>query len=179
MCSKVLIISASPRKGGNTDTLCDRFAEGATDAGHQVTKIRVSELNIAYCSGCDSCVKTGRCVHKDDMAEVQDLMMESDVIVFGTPVYFYTMDAQLKTLIDRCVPFYTKLENKEIYIIVAAADPEESMLELCVESIRGLTRDCMEGAVERGVLKATGVWERGAVDGTDFPMAAYQMGRSV
>ena len=94
-------------------------------------------------------------------------------------MYFYTISAQMKTLIDRMVPFYTKLHDKSVYIIVAAADPDESMLELAVESFRGLTRDCMEGAVEKGVIKAIGVWEKGAVEGTDFPRAAYQMGRAV
>lgn len=179
MCAKVLILSGSPRKGGNTDILCDRFADGARDAGHEVEKIRVSELNIRYCTGCDSCVKTGKCVFNDDMDRVRERMMWADVIVLSSPVYFYTISAQLKTVIDRTVPFYTKLHEKSVYIIVAAADPDESMLELAVESVRGFTRDCLEGAVECGVIKATGVWEKGAIEGTEFPKTAYQMGRSV
>ena len=106
-------------------------------------------------------------------------MLDADVLVFSSPVYFYTISAQIKALIARMVPFYTKLDNKQVYIIVAAADPDESMLELAVDSFRGLTRDCMEGAVEKGVIKATGVWEKGAVDATDFPRQAYLMGKSV
>ena len=179
MCAKVLILSGSPRKGGNTEILCARFAEGARGAGHEVETIRVCEKDIHFCTGCDSCIKSGRCVYKDDMDGIRDMMMSADVLVFSSPVYFYTISAQIKALIDRTVPFYTKLENKEIYIIFAAADPDESMLELAVESFRGLTRDCMEGAVEKGVIKATGVWEKGAVESTDFPKMAYQMGRSV
>ncbi len=179
MCAKVLILSGSPRKGGNTEILCSRFAEGACDAGHEVETIRVCDKDIHFCTGCDYCVKSGKCVYKDDMNEIREKMMAADVIVFSSPVYFYTISAQIKALIDRMVPFYTELQNKEIYIIVAAADPDESMLELAVESFRGLTRDCMEGAVERGVIKAVGVWEKGAVESTDFPKQAYQMGRSV
>lgn len=179
MCAKVLILSGSPRKNGNTEILCERFAAGARDAGNEVEVLRVCGLDIHYCTGCDSCVKTGRCVHRDDMEAVRDKMTAADVIVFSSPVYFYTISAQMKTLIDRMVPFYTKLHDKSVYIIVAAADPDESMLELAVESFRGLTRDCMEGAVEKGVIKATGVWEKGAVEGTDFPRAAYQMGRAI
>lgn len=179
MCAKVLILNGSPRRGGNTEILCQRFAEGARDAGHEVETVRVCDKDIRYCTGCDSCVKTGRCVFKDDMEGIRDSMMAADAIVFASPVYFYTITAQIKTLIDRMVPFYTKLHDKSVYIIVAAADPEESMLELAVDAFRGLTRDCMEGAVEKGVIKATGVWEKGAVEGTEFPKAAYQMGRSV
>lgn len=179
MCAKVLILSGSPRKGGNTETLCSKFTEGAKDAGHDVETVRVCEKDIHFCTGCDSCVKSGRCVYKDDMEEIREKMLDADVLVFSSPVYFYTISAQIKALIDRMVPFYTKLDNKQVYIIVAAADPDESMLELAVDSFRGLTRDCMEGAVEKGVIKATGVWERGAVDATDFPRQAYLMGKSV
>ena len=179
MCAKVLILSGSPRKNGNTEILCDRFAEGARDAGHHVEMVRVCDKDIHYCTGCDSCVKSGRCVFRDDMEEIRDRMMDSDVIVFASPVYFYTISAQIKTLIDRMVPFYTQLHDKSVYIIITAADPDPSMLELAVESFRGLTRDCMEGAIEKGVIKATGVWEKGAVEGTEFPKMAYQRGRSV
>ena len=179
MCAKVLILNGSPRRGGNTEILCQRFAEGARVAGHEVETVRVCDKDIRYCTGCDSCVKTGRCVFKDDMEGIRESMMAADAIVFASPVYFYTITAQIKTLIDRMVPFYTKLHDKSVYIIVAAADPEESMLELAVDAFRGLTRDCMEGAVEKGVIKATGVWEKGAVEGTEFPKMAYQMGRSV
>lgn len=179
MCAKVLILSGSPRKGGNTETLCSKFAEGAKDAGHDVETVRVCEKDIHFCTGCDSCVKSGRCIYKDDMEEIREKMLDADVLVFSSPVYFYTISAQIKALIDRMVPFYTKLDNKQVYIIVAAADPDESMLELAVDSFRGLTRDCMEGAVEKGVIKATGVWEKGAVDVTDFPRQAYLMGKSV
>lgn len=179
MCAKVLILSGSPRRNGNTEILCDRFADGARDAGHEVEKVRVCDLNIHYCTGCDSCVRSGKCVFNDDMETVREKMMAADVLVLASPVYFYTMDAQIKALIDRTVPFYTQLKEKSVYIIVAAADPDESMLELAVESFRGFTRDCLDGAVEKGVLKATGVWEKGAVEGTEFPKAAYQMGRSI
>ncbi len=179
MCAKVLILSGSPRKNGNTELLCGRFADGARDAGNEVEVVRVCDLDVAYCTGCDGCVKTGKCVFKDDMEGLRAKLLAADAIVFSSPVYFYTISAQIKTVIDRMVPFYADLRDKDVYIIVAAADPEESMLELAVEAFRGLTRDCLDGAVEKGVIKATGVWEKGAVNGTPFMDQAYQMGRSV
>lgn len=122
MSKNVLVISASPRKGGNSDTLCDEFIRGAQESGNQAEKIFLASKNIKYCIGCGVCNTTHRCVQKDDMAEILDKMVEADVIVLATPVYFYTMDAQMKTLIDRTVPRYTEIQNKDFYFIVAAAD---------------------------------------------------------
>ncbi len=113
------------------------------------------------------------------MAIVEEKMRSADVLVFAAPVYFYTIPAQIKALIDRMVPFYENLIEKDVYIIVCAADPEDSMLDLSVEAFRGLTRDCMHECRERGVIKATGVWEKGDVRNTDFMEQAYDMGRSI
>ena len=108
MSKRVLILSASPRKGGNSDLLCDQFARGAEEAGHQVEKFQVQEKKIAPCLACYGCRGTGACVQKDDMAAILDKMVEADVLVLATPVYFYSMDGQLKTLIDRTLPRYTE-----------------------------------------------------------------------
>jgi multimeric flavodoxin WrbA len=116
MSKKVLILSASPRKGGNSDTLCDEFLRGARDAGHEAEKVFLRDRKINYCTGCGVCNSTHQCVQKDDMADVLDKMVSADVIVMATPVYFYTMDAQMKTLIDRTVPRYTEISNKDFYL---------------------------------------------------------------
>jgi len=106
MSKKVLVLSASPRKGGNSDLLCDQFLLGAKEAGNQTEKIFLRDQEIGYCTGCESCYISHKCVQKDDMAEILEKMIAADVIVMATPVYFYTMDAQMKTLIDRTVPRY-------------------------------------------------------------------------
>ena len=98
MSKKVLIISASPRKGGNSDALCDQFLLGAKEAGHNVEKVFLRDHKINYCLGCGVCNNTHVCVQKDDMKGLLDKMVDADVIVLATPVYFYTMDAQLKNL---------------------------------------------------------------------------------
>lgn len=91
---KVLILSGSPRKGGNSDTLCDEFMKGAIEAGNEVEKIFVAGKNIGYCKACYACKDTGVCVIKDDMAEVLQKMLDADVIVLSSPVYFYSISAQ-------------------------------------------------------------------------------------
>lgn len=179
MNKNVLILSASPRKGGNSDTLCDQFRKGALESGHSAEKVFLRDKKINYCIGCGVCNTTHQCVQKDDMAEILDQMLAADVIVMATPVYFYTMDAQLKTLIDRTVPKYTEMSNKEFYFIITAADTERANLERTVDGIRGFSEDCLEGAIEKGILYATGVWQTGEIQNSPAMQQAYDMGKSI
>jgi Multimeric flavodoxin WrbA len=179
MSKKVLILSSSPRKNGNSEILCDKFMKGAEEAGNQVEKISLHEKNIHYCTGCGVCNTTHKCVQTDDMAEILDKMLAADVIVMATPVYFYTMNAQMKTLIDRAVPKYTEISNKEFYFIVTAADTEQENLERTIDGFRGFTDGCLKGAVERGVIYGAGVWHKGEINGTKAMHQAYEMGKSV
>lgn len=179
MNKKVLIISSSPRKGGNSDTLCDNFMQGAQESGNEVKKIVLKEKTINYCTGCGLCNKNGYsgCSQKDDMAEILDLMIDSDVIVMATPVYFYTMCGQLKTLIDRCCAKYTKINNKEFYFIMTAADGNKNCINRTLEEFRGFMA-CLSGATEKGIICGTGVWGVNEVNSTDLPKEAYEMGKA-
>ena len=101
---KILILSGSSRRGGNSDLLCDEFARGARESGHEVEKIRVAAKTIAPCSACYFCREHhGQCVHQDDLSDVLQKMIDADVLVLASPVYFYAIDAQLKAVIDRTV----------------------------------------------------------------------------
>ena len=177
MSKKVLIISASPRKGGNSDLLCEQFLLGAKEAGHNVEKIFLRDHKINYCLGCGVCNNTHKCVQKDDMKALLDKMVEADVIVLATPVYFYTMDAQLKTFIDRCVPRYTEISDKDVYFIVSAADTDKNNLAPTIEGLRGFTRDCLEGTKEKGIIYGTGAWQIGEVKVLPIYKKAYEMGK--
>ena len=177
MSKKVLIISASPRKGGNSDVLCDQFLHGAEEAGNNVEKIFLRNHKINYCLGCGVCNDTHHCVQKDDMKKILDKMVEADVIVLATPVYFYTMDGQLKTFIDRCVPRYTEISNKDFYFIVSAADTNKKNLTPTIEGLRGFTRDCLEGSKEKGIIYGTGAWQVGEIKTLPAYKKAYEMGK--
>ena len=173
----ILALSASPRRGGNSDILCDEFIRGAKDAGHTVEKIFLRDRRIEYCTGCGVCNDTHRCVHNDDMRDILQKMVAADAIVMATPVYFYTMNAQMKTLIDRTVPRYTEISNKEFYFIVTAADSDRHALERTIEGLRGFTQQCLEGAKERGILYGTSAWQMGEIRQTSAMQEAYTMGR--
>ena len=157
MSKKVLILSGSPRKGGNSDILCDEFMRGALEAGSTVEKIRIAEKKIGYCSACYYCAQSGGvCARKDDMAEVLQKMIDADVIVLSSPVYFYSIDAQLKTVIDRTVARWTEIKNKEFYYIVTCADD-----------------------AKKGIIYGTGVYKPGEIRNSHAFSEAYEMGKSV
>lgn len=178
MSKKVLILSGSPRKGGNSDILCDEFARGALEAGHEVEKIRVAEKKVGYCRACYACRGTGVCAIKDDMSEIMQKMIDCDVMVLASPVYFYSIDAQLKAVIDRSIARWTEVKDKEFYYIVTAAEGENAAAETTIACFRGYA-DCVEGAKEKGVIYGMGTYEKGEVKDTQAMVEAYEMGKRI
>ena len=178
MSKKVLILSGSPRKNGNSDLLCDEFARGAMEVGHEVEKIRVAEKKIGYCRACYACRGTGLCAIKDDMAEVMQKMIECDVMVLASPIYFYSIDAQLKAVIDRSVARWTEVKDKEFYYIVTAADGEKEAADTTIACFRGYA-ECVEGAKEMGIVYGMGTYEKGEIKDTQAMAEAYEMGKRI
>lgn len=189
MSKKVLVISASPRKEGNSDILCDQFIKGAKETGAEIKKIFVADKKINYCTGCGGCYtadfKDGKCTqYDDDMPEIIQDMIDADVIVMATPVYFYTMDAQLKTLIDRTVPRYMAIENTDFYFLITGAANKKELLERTVNGLRGYLA-CLPSAKEGGSGKEKGTvyginsFEKGIVKDTPAYNEAYEMGKSI
>lgn len=179
MSKSILILSGSPRKGGNSDLLCDEFMRGAADSGNTVEKITVSEKNIHPCSGCYYCTKhSGQCVHRDGMAEILQKIIAADVLVLASPVYFYSLCAQLKAVIDRTVARWTEVKSKELYYIVTMADNDIHSADTTLACFRGYA-DCIDGAVEKGIIIGNGVYEIGEIKTTGKLSEAYEMGKSV
>ena len=117
MGKKILILAGSPRKNGNSAALCRAFARGAEESGHQVETVFLRDRKIGYCLACYHCQKGGGvCAIKDDMAGILDSMNDADVIVMASPVYFYSVDAQMKALIDRTVARWLTIKNKELNV---------------------------------------------------------------
>lgn len=179
MNKKVLVLSGSPRKGGNSELLCERFLQGAREAGHDGEKIFLRNEKIGYCVACYYCTKNnGACSLKDDMPVILEKMTAADVIAMATPVYYYTMNAQMKTLIDRTFARYAEIANKEFYFILTAADSNKSAMERTLEGFRGFT-SCLEGAKEKGIIYGTGALKMGDIKETPALLEAYEMGKSV
>lgn len=176
MSKNVLVISSSPRRGGNSDVLCDQFCAGAQAAGHQSEKVMLEDLKIKFCTGCGYCTTHHKCALKDDMAALLDKMVKADVIVLATPVYFYSMYAQLKVMIDRVCPRYTELSDKQFYLIATAADSGETVLDGTIAGYKGFL-DCLTNPTDAGVLVGVGLWGKDDVQtATAMQKKAYRMG---
>ncbi len=179
MAKKVLILSGSPRVGGNSDLLCDEFMKGALEAGNRVEKINVATRKIGFCRGCYHCEShAGVCALKDDMAEVLEKMLAADAIVMATPVYFYAICAQLKAVIDRSVARWLEFKDKEFYYIMTSAEDSDEVMACTLECLRGFAA-CLEGSVEKGVVYGKGVQGKGEVKGSPYMKQAYEMGKRV
>ena len=179
MKKKVLILSGSPRKGGNSDTLCNQFLKGVQEAGHEVEKIWVAGKKVAPCNACYFCKNhEGICSIKDDMNEILTKMLEADVLVLSSPVYFYSISAQLKAVIDRTVARRLEFKDKEFYYIMSAAEDTDTVMDGTLACMRGLA-ECLEGSIEKGVIYGKGVYEKGEILNHPAMQQAYEMGKGV
>lgn len=175
---KVLAISSSPRIGGNSDVLCDQFLKGANEAGHDTEKIQIRNQQINPCLACYACLKKGICAIADDMEEIQQKMIKADVIVLSAPVYFYSMNAQMKIVIDRCITHYKEIQNKQFYFVVTAADPNRNGVDETIAGLRGFLR-CLPEAREMGIIYGTGAWDKGDVFKHPAFEQAYEIGNKL
>ena len=179
MSKQILIISTSPRKGGNSDTLADAFAQGACDAGHQVKKISLYNQTIGFCKGCLTCIKTQQCIIQDDAASIAQQMLTADTLVFATPVYYYGMCGQMKTMLDRANPLYSSdYKFRDVYLLAAAAEEDEHTVDGTVTGLQGWI-DCFDKARLAGTVFAGGVTSVGEIQGHAALEQAYEMGKHV
>lgn len=165
MKKKVLVISTSPRRGGNTDAMCHALMEGAESAGSRAAYLNLNDYHISPCRGCDYCMShDGVCVQRDDMEELLKEISEASVLVLATPVYFYNMSAQLKVLLDRTYCRYQGLKTEKVALLAACADERPESFEAVIAGVKGYVA-CLEKAEYAGGVFATGVFNRAAVSG--------------
>ncbi len=179
MSKNILIISTSPRKGGNSDVLADAFADGARSAEHNVEKICLYDKTVNFCKGCLACQKTKRCVIRDDADMIEQKMLTADVIVFATPIYYYEMSGQMKTMLDRSNPLYVSdYSFRDIYLLATAADTDESAMDGAIKGLEGWI-SCFDGVRLAGVVKGLGAEGIGAIQGNKAVDEAFEMGKNV
>lgn len=178
MVKNLLVISSSPRIGGNSDLLSDQFIKGARESGHNVEKINFSNKNINYCIGCLKCQINHECIQKDDMAEILDKMIKADVIVFATPIYFFSMCAQMKTIIDRTTPRYNEISGKDFYYLLTASIDNEKYLKPIVREFN-VFLDCLKNPNQKGIVYGIGSSEVGDIKNKDSYKQAYDLGKNI
>lgn len=175
----VLILSGSPRLKGNSSILCDELRRGAEEAGHMVTRLDAARMKIGGCLGCNACRRNdGICIQNDDMEEVRQKLLEADVIVLASPIYFYSIPAQLKAVIDRTYAFEKGLAGKTFCFLISCAAPDESYAQTMLAALRGFTC-CIQQSKEGGYVIAAGTSLAGDVKSTRSIEQAYLLGRGL
>ena len=178
--SKVLVISTSLRLKSNSDALAESLIRGARDAGHEVEHISLKGKDLKFCTGCLACQKTQQCVLKDDAVRIAERVKASDTLVFATPIYYYEMSGQMKTLLDRLNPLYpSDYRFRKVYMLMTAAEDEAFVPEKAVSGLQGWV-DCFEKAVLAGTLFCGGISEPGEAAGKkEARDKAYEFGRAL
>ena len=180
MAKKVLIISTSLRGGSNSDILARECEKGAKEAGHDVELISLKGKDIKYCIGCLSCQNTGSCVLTDDVAEIMSKVKEAEVIVYATPIYYYEMCGQMKTLLDRLNPIFSAdYSFRDIYMIATAAEDEETVFDKAYNGLQGWV-DCFEKATLKGIVTGGGIEDANdAPNHAEVLQKAYELGKGI
>ncbi len=179
MAKKVLVISTSLRSKSNSDRMAEEFAKGALSVGNQVEMISLLDKTIGFCKGCLACQQTQKCVINDDAIVIAEKMKESDVIVFATPIYYYEMSGQMKTLLDRMNPLFpSDYKFTDVYFLTCAADEESSVPEKAINGLKGWI-DCFERAELKGTVFAGGVTGSGEIEGHEALTESYEMGKNI
>lgn len=173
---KVIVISTSLRVGSNSDMLADKFTEGALHAGHDVEKISLAGKNISFCRGCLACQKLGRCVIDDDANGIMQKVLNADVVVWATPIYYYEMSGQMKVMIDRMNAMYPlDYKFRDVYLLTTAAENEPEVPKRAESGLTGWT-DCYPKCRLAGTLFCGGVDAPHTIEGNEKLQAAYEMG---
>lgn len=175
---KILVLTGSPRKGGNSATLADHFIRGAKEAGHSIERFDAAFKNVHPCIACNACGMDGPCVFKDDFEFVRKHIIDADCVVFATPMYYFGISAQLKAVIDR---FYAingsiHVPKKAVLLMTYAntaaseAVPIKSHYDVLLKYL---------GWTDAGQVIAPGVWPVGAIERTKYPEQAYRFGKEI
>lgn len=179
MSKKVAVISTSLRGNSNSEQLAKAFAKGAEDAGNSVEFISLKGKNIGFCIGCLACQSRGECVIKDDAHAIEQSVLNADVVAFSTPIYYYEMSGQMKTLLDRMNSLYPKdYRFRDVYMLSVAAEDEDYTPERAESGLQGWI-DCFEKASLKGTLFVGGINAPNDINGNKKLNEAYEMGERV
>ena len=178
--SRVLVITTSLRAKSNSDRLAEELIRGAKEAGNEVENISLKGKEVKFCVGCLACQKTQKCVLKDDVVEIAEKVKNADTLVFVTPIYYYEMSGQMKTLLDRMNPLFpSDYKFRSIYMLSVAAEDEVYVPEKAVSGLQGWV-DCFEKAELIDTLFCGGINDAGEANGRTTELdEAYEFGKRI
>ena len=181
MKKNVLLITGSPRKGGNTELLAEAFARGAEAAGHSVTIFNAAADPVQPCRACDACWSKGAaCVFDDGFTRLAPLMAKAEAIALCGPIYWFTFSAQLKSVIDKFYPFFGDRPQQlkgSMYLLMCAGDPSSEIFDLARQEFDRSVESL--GLINGGHVLAPGAYEKGDIKITDALNQAEKLGRQI
>lgn len=173
---KIVVLEGSPNKNGSSNLLADCFRQGAEEAGHTVEIIDAAHADLHPCIGCIHCGYEGPCVQKDAMEQIRPKILDADMLVFVTPLYYYGMSAQLKTLIDRFCAFNTSIQCKHMKsaLLAVAWNSDNWTFEALEAHYKTLVRYL--NLTDVGMVLGTGCGTPSMTQHSEFPQQAYHLG---
>ena len=173
---KIVVLEGSPNKNGSSNLLADEFICGAQEAGHTVQVIDAAHSDIHPCTGCIHCGYEGPCVQKDDVEAIRKKILEADMLVFATPLYYYGMSAQLKTMIDRFCAFNSSLQRKHMKsaLLTAAWNSDDWTFEALEAHYKTLVRYL--NLEDIGMVLGYGCGTPSMTQYSQYPQQAYSLG---
>lgn len=177
---KIIVLTGSPRKNGTSNYLADEFVKGAQENGHEVYRFDCARADIKHCLGCNACAMGSRpCIHKDDFVELREYLLNSDVIAFVSPIYYFDMTSSIKKVIDRFYsidPLIRERKNKSVLISVQHS-PVEAVKDIINAHYNGIINWLnIENA---GIVNAIGIESVEHLKQTPYPNLAYELGKSL
>ena len=174
---KIVVLKGSPRKSGNSNWLADQFIQGATEAGHEVTVFDCTKHKVGGCLACNACAMNGPCVQRDDFATLREELLAADAIVLATPIYYFGMSAQLKTVIDRFYSINAVIGGRKSVFIATMGNPDIRV----VDSAKMMYEKMVAylGWEDCGQLIVPGVWAADDIRQTACGEQAYGLGHNL
>ena len=175
---KILVITGSPRKNGNSNTLTDNFIKGAQEAGHSVVRFDSAFKKVHPCIACNKCGMNGQCVFKDDFEFIRNNIVDADAVVFVSPMYYFGISAQIKAVIDRFYAINGQIHvSKKAALIMTYADTSTKEAQPIINHYETLLNYL--GWSDAGKVIASGVWTAGDINHTQYPKQAYELGKKI
>ena len=174
----ILVLTGSPRRQGNSAILADHFIRGASEAGHNVVRFDAALKSVHPCIACNNCGMDGPCVFEDDFDFVREHILPADLVAFATPMYYFGFSAQLKAVIDRFYAINGSIHSPRKAVLLMTYANNSKRDESPITTHYEVLLDYL-GWTDAGRVIAPGVWPAGAVERTNFPEQAYQLGRKL
>lgn len=181
MGKNMVVLTGSPRKGGNSDRMADAFMKGAQGAGHTITKIETASLDMKGCRACNGCYQgSGACFFNDDFNSIAQSVLEADTVVLATPLYWFSFPVQIKTVIDKFYAFVVggkEIKDKECVLLTCGGDTEAKAFDGLVRTYELIAEYL--GWRDRGRLILPGVTAKRDIEKTDGLVRAEKMGAEI